>query len=60
MNAAYKWYSHNSNIIQFYSGGSSSSRSVRKHDVDSVKETIENTYEYAANVVNNQYDINTY
>lgn len=48
MNAAYKWYSYNSSIIQFYTGDSSK---IQKREVDCVEETAEKTYNYAANII---------
>ena len=49
MNTAYKWYSHNNSIIQFYSGDSSK---FQKCKVDCVEETTEqSSYDYAANIV---------
>ena len=50
MNVAYKWYSHNNNIIQFYSAHSPS-RVIcnRKDDYD--RDTIESSYAYASNLL---------
>ena len=48
MNTAYKWYSYNNSIIQFYSDDSSK---FQKCKVDCVEETTEQSYDYAANIV---------
>lgn len=50
MNAAYKWYRYNSNIVQFYSGESASKKS-KSFSADSVKETIERSYDYTNNFI---------
>ena len=59
MNAAYKWYSYNSNIIQFYSDQSYSSSRKRTLTADSVKETIEQACNIASNMINWQQEIET-
>lgn len=56
MNAAYKWYSHNNNMIKFYSDYSDSNKSDMSSDI--VKETVEQTCDYATNLINNQNEIN--
>lgn len=55
MNAAYKWYRYNNNIIQFYSD--SSCTKYRKSAIDCVKETVEQACLYASNIVENSNDI---
>ena len=57
MNSAYKWYSHNSNIIQFYSGYTATeSKRNDKHDM--VEEVVDNSYRYSTNTV--EYQNNAY
>lgn len=57
MNAAYKWYSLNSNIIQFYSGYLSS-KTVTSPIADNSAEAVECAYDYSAKVIDFQPDAN--
>lgn len=50
MNTAYKWYSHNNNIIQFYSGDLSK---TNRFPVDYVEETVGRVCDYAVIVTDN-------
>lgn len=57
MNAAYKWYSLNSNIIQFYSGYSDLKNVTSPIDDNTIK-TVECAYNYSEKVIDFQPDIN--
>lgn len=57
MNAAYKWYSHNSSIIQFYSGGSCVKKAERTV-VDYAQETVNKAYDYSAGIITLQPEVN--
>ena len=50
MNTAYKWYSHHSGIIQFYSGEFYSKR-TKSPVIDYDFETIDQAYDYSANII---------
>lgn len=58
MNAAYKWYRYNNNIIQFYSDSSCSG--CHRLVSDRVKETVEQACNYASSIIetNNEININ--
>ena len=50
MNVAYKWYSHNNNILQFYSDHSVSHVVSNQRD-DFDEKTIDSAYSNAANLL---------
>ena len=49
MNAAYKWYSYNSNIIQFYSVDYNKGQKAK---IDCIEETDEQSSEYVSSIDN--------
>ena len=57
MNAAFKWYSHNSSIIQFYSGYSYT-KNTTKPNSDYMGETVEKAYDYSDNFISCCSEIN--
>ena len=56
MNAAYKWYRYNNNIIQFYSDSYNSG--FHRAFSDRVKDTVEQACNYASTIIENSNDIN--
>lgn len=57
MNTAYKWYSHNSNIIKFYSGYSHT-KTTERPVTDYAQETFNQVYDYSAGIIAFQPEIN--
>ena len=57
MNAAYKWYSHNSSIIQFYTGNSYVKKAERPV-VDYAQDTVNKAYDYSVGIISLQPDVN--
>ena len=55
MNTAYKWYSHNSNIIQFYSGYASSQSLYSEEDYAA----HDKSYEYITDVLKYEQETGT-
>ena len=57
MNTAYKWYSYNSNIIQFYSGYSLT-KNTERPIVDYAQETYNQTCDYSEGMITYQPEVN--
>ena len=57
MNTAYKWYSHNSSIIQFYSGSSYVKRTERPVE-DYAHETVNQAYDYSVGIITLHPEVN--